>query len=54
MLFKLSSHPDSNQLDNQIVKLSSLHVFICIYIFCGGRRTNKCLSNQNARSDHFY
>ncbi len=35
MLFKLSSHPDSNQLDNQIVKLSGLHVFICIYTFCG-------------------
>ncbi len=30
-----------------------LNVFICINIFCGRRRTKKCLSNQNARSERF-
>ncbi len=36
-----------------VIKLSGLNVFICIYIFCGRRRTKKCSSNQNARSEHF-
>ncbi len=36
-----------------IIKLSGLNVFICIYIFCGRRRTKKCSSNQNARSERF-
>ncbi len=30
-----------------------LNLFICINIFCGRRRTKKCLSNQNARSERF-
>ncbi len=35
-----------------IIKLSGLNVFKCIYLFCGRRRTKKCLSNQNACLTH--
>ncbi len=43
----------SHHIPIAIIKLSGLNVCICIYIFCGRRRTKRCSSNQNVQSEHY-